>query len=204
MKETVTFYYNPMSRGQIVHKMLEEVGADYEIKILDWKKADHKSPDYLQINPMGKIPSIVHKGTVVTEGAAICMYLADAFPEAGLAPAINDPERGAYYRWMFFTVNCFEQAVADRNNPRVKEIPPMQQGYGTYEDTLRVLKDAVKNGYVLGNKFSAVDVYLSSVISWYFFQKLIDPDQVLQNYVERCGDRPGTKRFNEQLRKMMS
>lgn len=202
MNDKITFYYNPMSRGQVTHWMLEEVGADYEMKILDWKKAEHKAPEYLKINPMGKIPSIVHRGTVVTEIAAIAMYLGDAFPEKNLAPKMGDPERGSYYRWFFFFVNCVEAAVADRNSPRKEEITPMAQGYGTYADTMRTFEDAIKNGYILG-KFSALDLYMTSVLNWYLFMKLIEPTPVILNYVKLCTDRPSYKKFSAKLEELM-
>lgn len=204
MKETVLFYYNPMSRGRIAHWMLEEVGANYEIKLIDWKTNQQKSEEFLKINPMGKLPGIVHRGITVTETIAICTYLADAFPEAGLAPAVNDPQRGAYYRWLFFTVNCVEQAVADKNIPRINEVPSSQLGYGTYEDTIRVLKDAVREKYLLGDKFTTADLYLSSVLGWYINMKLLEADEILLNYVKRCNDRPSYHRFNDKVNQMMA
>lgn len=114
MSDTIKFYHNPMSRGRIVHWMLEEVGAKYEVQVLDFSKKEHKSPAYLAINPMGKVPAIVHKNTVITETAAICAYLADAFPKAALAPRLDDPSRGTYYRWLFFGTACFEAAIIDK------------------------------------------------------------------------------------------
>ena len=110
----ITFYTNPMSRGRIVHWLLEELGVPYDMKILDFEKGDHKKPDYLKINPMGKVPAIVHRGVVVTEAAAICTYLADAYPKAGLAPALDDPQRGTYLRWIFFGAGCIEPAIVDK------------------------------------------------------------------------------------------
>jgi glutathione S-transferase len=98
VSDKIVFYHNPVSRARIVHWMLEEVGAPYDMKVLDFQKGEHKRPEYLAVNPMGKLPAIVHRGTAVTEAAAICAYLADAFPEAGLAPALNDPKRGTYLR----------------------------------------------------------------------------------------------------------
>ncbi len=204
MKNLVTFYYNPMSRGRIAHWMLEEVGAEYEIKLLDWKKNEQKSPEYLKINPMGKIPAIVHRNTVVTETLAICTYLADAFPEAGLAPAVTDPLRGSYYRWLFFTVNCVEQAIADRAVPRTSEIPAGRQGYGTFEDTMRVLEAAVKPGHLVGDRFTTADLYLSSVLGWYFMQKNLEPTPALLRYVESFSNRPAVKRFSEQAQKLLA
>ena len=135
----ITFYYNPMSRGRISHWMLEEVGADYETKILKWETNDQKSPEYLKINPMGKIPAIVHQNVVVTENAAICAYLADLFPEKHLAPVIDDPLRGSYYRWLFFVATCMEPAILDKTHPRKDSPKPNMLGHGTYEDLVRTL-----------------------------------------------------------------
>lgn len=194
--EKITFYHNPMSRGRIVHWMLEEVGADYEAKILNWETNDHKKPEYLAVNPMGKIPAIVHRGVTVTETAAICLYLADAFPQASMAPALNDPARGTYYRWMLFAASCLEYSVIDRKNPRATPVPTGRIGYGTYEETMSAVEQAVKNGFILGERFSAADVYLSSSLGWSLYNKEIDPKPVFTEYVARCSDRPAYKRVN--------
>jgi len=114
MADRVTLYSNPMSRGRTVQWLLDELGAPYDLKVLDLAKSEQKAPEYLAINPMGKVPAIVHRGVVVTEAAAICVYLADAFPQAGLAPKLDDPKRGTYLRWIFFGVGCFEPAVMDK------------------------------------------------------------------------------------------
>lgn len=203
MSDKVHFYYNPMSRGRIVHWMLEEVGEPYDIQFIDWKTGQHKSQEFLKINPMGKLPAIVHRGVVVTEGAAICAYLADAFPKAKLAPAVDSPDRGPYYRWFFFTVNCVEQAIADKNLPRTQQMAPSQLGYGTFEDTIRTLESAVKDGFLLGNHFTAADVYLSSVLGWYFFMKLMEQTPVLKSYYERCTSRESYKRAEKQWNEML-
>ena len=203
MNNTVDFYYNPMSRGQIVHWMLEECGAPYEIKLIDWKTNQQKSAEFLKINPMGKLPAIVHKNTVVTEGLAICAYLADAFPESKLAPPFTDPSRGSYYRWMFFTVNCLDPAVADKNAPREKAIPSMALGYGSFEDVMRTLEGAVKDGFLVNNTFSAADLYLSAVLGWYFSVKMLEPTPVLDAYVKRCTERPKYKSFQQKLSTML-
>ena len=163
----LTFYTNPMSRGQIARWMLEEVGTPYETVLLDYGTT-MKAPDYLAVNPMGKVPAIKHGGTVVTEGAAICAYLADAFPDAGLAPPPGSRERGPYYRWLFFGAGPVETAVT---NTYLKWEPsPEQQrmvGYGSYGQVLDVLERLVAEGpYLLGERFSAVDVYLGSQIIW--------------------------------------
>ncbi len=146
MADKLTFYHNPMSRGRIVHWMLEEVGVPYETKIIAFDKGEHKSPEYLAINPMGKIPAIVHNGTVVTEAAAICAYLADAFPKAGLAPPLSDPARGTYYRWLFFAAGCIEPAMVDKMAARPKVERPGMIGYGSYEDTLNAMEKALSPG----------------------------------------------------------
>src|SRR5262245_849247 len=196
MTDSVTFYHNPMSRGRIVHWMLEEVGAPYQLRILRFEKDEHKAPEYLAINPMGKIPAIVHRGTVVTEAAAICAYLADAFPAAKLAPAIDDPARGTYYRWLFFGAGCVEPALVDRMFAR----PPERKsalGYGDYDDTLNALEKAVAPGpFILGERFSAADVYVGSQIVWGRMTMTIEPRAVLEAYSARCTARPAFQRIS--------
>ena len=145
----ITFYTNPMSRGRIVHWLLEELGVPYDMKILDFEKGEHKKRRrILKINPMGKVPAIVHRGVVVTEAAAICTYLADAYPKAGLAPALDDPQRGTYLRWIFFGAGCIEPAIVDKMFAR----PPVERksalGYGSYDDTLNALETALEAGAV--------------------------------------------------------
>ena len=198
MSEAITFYHNPMSRAQIVHWMLEETGAPYEMKVLDFDKREHKSPEYLAINPMGKVPAIVHRGVVVTECAAICAYLADAFPDAGLAPDRNDPARGTYYRWLFFAAGCVEPAVIDK----VFQRPPITQtgavGWGTYEDTLNTLESALKRGpYILGERFSAADVYIGAQLVWGMKMKSLEPRPVFAEYAARCEARPAFARTHQ-------
>lgn len=197
MTDKITFYYNPMSRARLSHWMLEETEAPYEIKVVDWKDGSIKTPEYLKINPMGKVPAIVHKGVVVTEGAAICTYLADAFPEKNLSPAFNDPRRGSFYRWMFFSINCVEQAVIDRAIPRIKELPSSSLGYGSFDDTMRTLEDAVKNNFLIGDQFTSADLYLSANLNWYFVTKMMEPTPILQKYVDRCINRPSFKRADD-------
>jgi glutathione S-transferase len=190
MSEPLTFYTNPMSRGLMVHWMLEETGVPYEMKILDFDKREHKAPEYLAINPMGKVPAIVHRGVVVTEVAAICAYLADAFPEAGLAPALDDPARGTYYRWLFFGAGCVEPAALDKAfaRPAVRE---GALGYGTYEQTMDALERAVTPGpFILGERFSAADVYIGSQITWGMQQEAIERRPAFEAYSARCTARP--------------
>ncbi|MDX3910354.1 MAG: glutathione S-transferase family protein [Sphingobium sp.] len=165
MADTITFYTNPMSRGQIARWMLEEVGAPYEQVILDYGTS-MKAPDYLAINPMGKIPAIVHRGKVVTEAAAICAYLADAFPEAGLAPSPDD--RADYYRWMFFAAGPVESAVTNRSMqwdaPAERS---MMLGYGSFDTAMDGLERAIAGSqWICGDRFTAADVYVGSQVDW--------------------------------------
>ena len=191
----ITFYTNPMSRGRIVHFMLEELGVPYDTKILDFEKGEHKKPDYLKINPMGKVPAIVHRGVVVTEVAAICTYLADAYPKAGLAPKPDDPQRGTYLRWLFFGAGCVEPAIVDKlfNRPPVERKGAL--GYGSYEDTLNALETALKPGpWILGERFSAADVYVGSQIQWGTMVKALEPRPVFKEYMELISARPALQR----------
>ncbi len=197
MNDKVTFYYNPRSRGRIVHWMLEEVGAEYEIKLLDWNKREHKSPEYLKINPMGKIPTIIHRSVVVTETPAICTYLADAFPNAGLAPAVDDPKRGTYYRWLFFAAGCIEAAFMEKKYPRITPIESGRLGFGNYTDTVNTLEKAVSNGFILGDQFSAADLYISSQIGWGLLTKELEERPAFEKYQKLCADRPAYRRFIE-------
>jgi glutathione S-transferase len=167
MTGELVFYTNPMSRGRIVRWMLEEVGQPYRSEVLGYDGA-MKSPDYLAINPMGKVPALKHGETVVTEAAAICAYLADAFPEAALAPPPGDPLRGDYYRWMFFAAGPVETAVMNKamglETPAGREI---MAGFGSFGRVMDVLENLVTDrDYLVGNSFSAVDVYLGSQIGW--------------------------------------
>jgi len=195
MADKLVFYHNPMSRGRIVHWMLEEVGAPYETKIIDLKKREQKAPAYLAVNPMGKIPAIVHGETVVTETAAICAYLADAFPQAALAPPVGDHARGTYYRWLFFGAACVEPALFDKAMGR----PPVERegmlAYGNYDSVLGVLESAVATGpWILGERFSAADVYVGAQVGWGLQMKTLEPRPAFQRYSERCALRPAFTR----------
>ncbi len=198
MSDRIIFYTNPMSRGRIARWMLEEVGAPYETVLLDYGTT-MKGADYLAVNPMGKVPAIRHGETVVTEGAAICAYLADAFPEKELAPPPGDPRRGEYYRWLFFGAGPVEQAVT---NTYLKWQPtPEQQmmvGYGSYATVLDVLERLVARGpYLLGDKFSALDVYLGSQIAWGIGFGTMEKRPGFEDYVARIAARPAYKSASE-------
>ena len=163
MSADLTFYTNPQSRGQIIRWMLEEVGAPYDTVLLDYGTT-MKAPEYLAINPMGKVPAIKHGGAVVTECSAICAYLADAFPAAGLAPTLD--QRADYYRWLFYAAGPVEAAFS--NKALGWEAPPERQGmlgYGNFDKVIDTLESAVAGRqFIAGGKFSAADVYLASMI----------------------------------------
>ncbi|MEO0336241.1 MAG: glutathione S-transferase family protein [Pseudomonadota bacterium] len=198
--ERIQFYFNPKSRARIVHWALEEVGAEYDLHTLDWERREQKSPEFLKINPMGKLPTIVDRGVVVTESAAICAYLADAYPERGLAPSTDDPKRGAYYRWMFFSASCIEQAITDAHFPRSKEVPPSTLGYGTMEDLVSTLKQALSDeNYLLGESFTMADLLLCTQLHWGMLFKGIQEDKSFQDYVAKCQDRPSFKRHLDKI-----
>lgn len=161
----ITFYTNPMSRGQIARWALHEAGADYAAVILEYGST-MKEADYLAINPMGKVPAIVHDGRTVTECAAICAYLAEAYPDAGLAP--KPDERAAYYRWLFFTAGPLEQAITDKH---LGIVPTADQermaGYGNLDLVVDVLHDHLSgHDYVCGERFTMADVYVGSQVDW--------------------------------------
>ncbi len=193
MTDELVFYTNPMSRGRIVRWMLEEAGVDYATEILDYGTT-MKAAAYLAINPMGKVPAIRHGATVVTEGAAICAYLADAFPEAGLAPP--PAHRGAYYRWLFFAAGPVESAVTNRSLgfevPAGREI---MAGYGSLPHVVDVLETAVSDApYIAGDRFSAADVYVGSQIGWGMQFGSIEKRPAFERYWARISERPAAVR----------
>jgi glutathione S-transferase len=176
MSEEIVFYHNPMSRGRMVHWMLEETQAPYRVELVSFEKGENKKPAFLAVNPMGKIPAIVHRNTVITECGAIITYLADAFPAAKLAPSTDEAARGTYLRWMFFGQGCIEAAVIDRMLSRPPVDRPTALGYGSYDDVVRTLETALTPGpYILGNRFSAVDVYVGSQIGFGMMIKSLEP-----------------------------
>jgi len=189
--DNLSFYTNPMSRGRIVRWMLEELGVPYQTILLDYGTS-MKAPEYLAINPMGKIPAIQHGQTVVTETAAICAYLADAFPQMGMAPALDDRLRGTYYRYLFFAAGPLEAAVSNKALGFI--VPPEREamiGYGTYEAVLDVLEDAVEQGeYLLGENFTAADVYLGSQLGFGLQFGTIERRPGIEHYWSRISARP--------------
>ncbi|HXV01904.1 MAG TPA: glutathione S-transferase family protein [Caulobacteraceae bacterium] len=194
MSDELVFYTNPMSRGRIVRWMLEEVGAPYQAEILGYAES-MKAPAYLAINPMGKVPAIRHGETVVTEAAAICAYLADAFPAAGLAPPHGDRARGPYYRWLFFGAGPVEMVAMCKNMSFDTSGKEVQVGFGSMDLTLDALEMAVTaNPYLAGDKFSAADVYTGSHIGWGMQFGFLERRPAFERYWERIGARPAAAR----------
>lgn len=194
MTGKIVFYTNPRSRGAIVHWMLEETGVPYETKVLDFGTT-MKDPAYLAINPMGKVPAIVRGDTVVTECAAICAWLADAYPEAGLAPPPG--ERADYYRWMFFAAGPLEAAVV--NKALGVTVDEKQRGFVGYGEGLGPVLDALEgaiaaNPWIAGERFSAADVYVGSQIGWGLMFGTIERRPAFEAYWARLTERPANAR----------
>jgi glutathione S-transferase len=192
----LTFYTNPMSRGRIARWMLEEIGAPYETVVLAYATG-MKAPEYLRVNPMGKVPAIVHDDRVVTEGAAICAYLADVFPHAGLAP--TDAERAAYYRWMFYAAGPVEAAVTNRSlGVEVPEDKRAMVGYGSFDAVVETLERAVTaSPYLAGDRFTAADVYAGSQIAWGVMFGSLPKRDAFDTYIARINERPAAIRARE-------
>ncbi len=196
MMAELVLYTNPMSRGRIARWMLEEVGATYRTEVLDYGTT-MKAPAYLAVNPMGKVPAIRHGDTVVTECAAICAYLADAFPQAKLAPAL--PDRGSYYRWLFFAAGPLEAVIADRSlGVEVPADKQMMVGYGSYAHVMDTLEKAVSAApYVAGDSFTAADVYVGAHISWGLQFGTVEKRPAFEAYWKRLETRPAHLRATE-------
>ena len=202
MADELVFYTNPQSRGQIVRWMLEETGAAYRTELIDYASTMKAEP-YLSINPMGKVPAIVHNGHIVTECAAICAYLAEAYPEAGLAPTAD--ERADYYRWLFFAAGPIEQAVT---NNVAQFVPSPEQGrmfgYGNYDLAVETLAKAVSaHPYIAGDRFTAADVYVGSVVGWGTQFGTLPKRDAFLAYYDRLSSRDAYRRANDKDNALM-
>jgi glutathione S-transferase len=191
----LVLYTHPMSRGRTARWMIEEIGTPYRTEILEFGSTA-KAPDYLAVNPMGKVPAIRHGETVVTETAAICAYLADAFPDAGLAPPL--PDRGAYYRWLFFAAGPIEAAAANRAlGVEVPEDKRMMVGYGSMEAVVAAAETAVSaSPFIAGDRFTAADVYVGASIAWMMQFGIFPARPAFSAYWDRIKDRPALLRAN--------
>ncbi|RKE85223.1 glutathione S-transferase family protein [Rhizobium sp. AG855] len=194
--QSITLYYSPQTRATGAHILLEELGVPYHLHVLNMKAGEQRQPAYLAINPLGKVPAVRVGETLVTEQGAIYLYLADLFPEAGLAPALTDPDRGAYLRWLFIYGSCFEPAVVDRYMKRepgsLNETP-----YASYESLIDMLEEALKTGpYLLGERFTAADLLWGVALQWTTMFGLVEARPAFQAYMERIGNRASVQKVS--------
>lgn len=198
MADELVLYTNPMSRGRVVRWMLEEIGQPYKVEVLDYAST-MKGPAYLAVNPMGKVPALRHGDAIVTETAAICAYLADAFPQARLAPPPGDRLRAPYYRWLFFCAGPYEAASSNKVLGFV--VPPERErmiGYGNIGKVLSTLEAAVSSGdYLVGNSFTAADLYVGSQIGFGLMFGTLDPRPAFEHYWQRMSARPAFQRAKQ-------
>jgi len=200
---SLTLYHASPSRSSIALWMLEEIGEPYDIKLLKLSEGDNLKPEFLAVNPMGKVPTLVHDGVTITESAAICTYLADAFPKAKLNVPIGDPRRGPYLKWLFFGPSCIEPAIIDRAAPRKEEARRAMLGYGSFDFVMDTVAKAVEKGpYLLGDQFTAADVIIGSGLRWGTMFKLIPERKEFSDYIARFADRPALRRSEEKDKAM--
>lgn len=193
--DDIILYHWPRSRAAIARWMLEELGVPYQVKTVDITADTHPSEELLALNPMGKVPVLKHGNTVVSEVSAICCYLADRFPQANLAPAIDDPRRGPYLKWLFFAPGCVEPAVTHK----AMGWPDARRGtlgWASYDDTMQVLADAAIHAtpWLLGEQFTAADVVIGAQVRWGLMFETIPKHPALEAYAFRLGERPALKR----------
>jgi glutathione S-transferase len=202
----LTLYHAAPSRSSIVHWMLEEVGEPYDIHLVSLKKGENRTPEYLRINPMGKVPTLRHGDAVISEAAAICTYLADAFPKAGLSIPIGAPARGIYLQWLFFGPSCLEPAIMERAYPRKDAAPRAALGFGEYDTVVEVLARAAgaAQPYLMGAQFTAADVVIGSGLRWGTMFKLLPERPAFAAYLERLNARPALKRAMEKDRSLQA
>jgi glutathione S-transferase len=192
-EDIVTLFHSPQSRSGAALVLLEELGAPYKLHVLNMKAGEQRRPEYLAVNPMGKVPAIRHRDTLVTEQVAISIYLADAFPGAGLAPAIGDPERGAYLRWLVFYAACFEPAVSDRAMKR--EAGAAQSSpYGDFDTMYETLVQHLsRHPFFTGERLSAADILWGTALHWMTMFGLVPERPVITDFVQKIVSRPSYK-----------
>jgi len=190
----ILLYHAAPSRSSAVLWMLEELGQPYDVHLLNLDKRENRQPDYLAVNPMGKVPALKHKGVVITEAAAICAYLADEFPQAGLNIPVGDPRRGLYLKWLFFGPSCIEPAVLDRIR-KTETGSQRQLGWGDFDSVVGTMQKALAAGpYLLGDKFTAADVVMGSGVRFGMVFKMLPELPEFKAYAERVGSRPAAQR----------
>jgi glutathione S-transferase len=186
----LTFYHSPNTRSSGTFVLLEELGAEFELKPINMKAGEQRQPAYLAVNPMGKVPALTHGDALITEQVAIFLYLADLFPQARLAPAFDDPLRGPYLRWLVYYAAAFEPALIDYAMKREPAGPAMSP-YGDYDTMLKTLTDQLGKGpYVLGERFSAADILWGTALTWTTMFKLVPESPVIMDYIARINARP--------------
>jgi glutathione S-transferase len=193
----VTLFYAPHSRATGALALMEELGVPYDLEVLNLKTKQQRGDKYLAVNPMGKVPAVVHRGVLVTEQPAVYMYLADLYPEKGLAPALTDPIRGAYLRWMVFYGSSFEPAVVDR---AMKHPPtdPSTCPYGDYDTMMSTVEKQLSTGpWMLGERFTALDILWGMALSWTTGFKLVAETPVIKAYIDRVNVRPSIVKANK-------
>ena len=190
----IAFFHSPQSRSAGTRALLEELGVDYDLHVLNLKAGEQRQPAYLAINPMGKVPAIRDGAALITEQPAVFIYLADRYPEAKLAPPIGDPLRGPYLRWLVYYGSCFEPAMVDKSMQR-EPAPPSTCGYGDYDTMLKTLVDQLEKGpWLLGDAFTAADVLWGTALNWTTMFKLVPELPVIRAYIDRVLARPAMQR----------
>lgn len=193
----VDFFHATLSRSLGTLVLLEELDADYGLHLLDLAAGTQRRPAYLAVNPMGKVPAILHEGVLVTEQPAVFIYLADLYPAAGLAPPLDDPLRGSYLRWLVFYGSCFEPALTDRSMQR-EPAPPSRSPYGSWDDVLRTLTGQLETGpWLLGERFTAADVLWGIALDWVVKFGMLPDSPAVHAYVERVNARPAVRRARD-------
>lgn len=195
---SITLYTNPQSRGRIARWMLEKIGVPYDVKVMEYG-SDIKSPEYLKLNPMGKVPTLTFNDSVITEVVAICTFLAEQFPEKGLAPALDSSARGSYYRWLFFIAGPMEMATSAKAfGWEINDKTAMSIGCGRIQDTLNTIEQTLaKQPYLCGDQFTTADLLMSSYLGWEMMMKVLEPTPVFSEYVERCHQREAAQLANQ-------
>lgn len=191
---TLTLFHNPQSRSAGVRVLLEALGVRYEVQLIDLKALQQRQPEFLALNPLGKLPTLRHGEAIVTEQVAIFLYLADLFPAAGLAPAIDAPLRGPYLRWMTFYAACFEPALMGRAMKH-EPMDPMTSPYGNFEDMLKTLTDQLaRHRYLLGDELTAADILWASALRWTTGFGLVPKLPVIVAYIDKVCEHPAFAR----------
>ena len=191
---TILLYHSPQTRSTAALTLLEELGAPYELQVLNMKAGEQRQSAYLAVNPLGKVPAIRHRGELITEQVAIFIYLTDLFPQTGLAPSIGDTLRGPYLRWLVYYAACYEPGLMDKAMKR-DPAPLSMSPYGDFDGMLGTVIDRLWNSpYLLGDAFSAVDLLWGMALQWGTMFKMIPEVATIADYVERVTARPSVRK----------